>query len=117
MNLISLVETQINPSTRSCKDSLYVAIFRNEPSTQILINNVNELIGRRQQGGVMTLAKGDFTKCITSTGSDPICLGRWDCIEIVNGNKNGASCMHANVCDQKQRLSQCTSNVDVTFSL
>ena len=71
----------------SCKDSLYAEILRNQPAESILINSVNELIGRRQKGGEMIVAKGDVAKNATSTGAEPTGLGRWNYVDIVNSNK------------------------------
>ena len=87
VDFISLVETQINPLLLSFKESLHTAMFRNQPATSILSNNTNELIGRRQQGGVMLAVKGEVAKYATSTGADPTGLGRWNYIDVVNREK------------------------------
>ena len=54
---ISLLETQINPSLITNKDSLHATMFKKQPATLILRNNENELIGRRQKSGVMVVVK------------------------------------------------------------
>ena len=41
----------------------------------ILRSNINELITKRQQGGVLTTANGDWTKLVKSVESDEISLG------------------------------------------
>ena len=62
-----LVKTQINPSLIPNKESSHATVFQNYADTSILSNNTNELIGRRQQGIVMTIVKRDIVKCATST--------------------------------------------------
>ena len=47
VELISLVETQSNPSLISSKDSLHTIMLKNKPYASILSNNQNELIGKR----------------------------------------------------------------------
>ena len=69
------------------KDSLNTAMFQHYVATSILSNNTNELIGARQQGGVMTIVKGDIAKYAISTGADPTGLNRWNYIDIVDGTK------------------------------
>ena len=47
IDVVSLVETQINPSLLTHKDSLHYALFRHQPASSIHNNNSNELIGKR----------------------------------------------------------------------
>ena len=86
-DVVSLVETQINPSLLHQKDSLHHALFRHKPASSIHNNNSNELIGKRQQGGVMLAIRGQVSKHATGTGSDPTGLGRWNYIDLTNGDK------------------------------
>ena len=57
VDLITLVETHVNPSLIPSKDYIHSTIFRNYPATSILSNNVNEVIGRRKKGRVMAEVK------------------------------------------------------------
>ena len=50
-------------------------MFQNYTATSMLSNNVNKLIGRRENGRIMTAVKGDVAKHGTSTGVDPTGLG------------------------------------------
>ena len=49
------------------------------------INNKNELIVSRQQGGVMEAFIDELAKYIYSTGEDPAGLGRWNYVDVSNG--------------------------------
>ena len=87
-DVASLAETQINSSLLTHKDSLHCALFRHQPASSIHNNNSNELIGKRQQGGIMMAIRGEVAKHATVTGADPTGLGRWNYIDLVNdGNK------------------------------
>ena len=83
-DVVSLAETQINPSLLTHKDSLHYALFRHQPASSIHNNNSNELIGKRQQGGIMMAIRGEVSKHATVTGADPTGLGRWNYIDLVN---------------------------------
>ena len=50
----------------------------------MLSNSTNELIGKRQQGGLMIAVKGEVSKYATATGADPTGLGRWNYVDLVN---------------------------------
>ena len=62
-------------------------MFRNQPDESIVSNNTNELIDRRHQGRLITAAKVDDDKHVTSIGTDPTGLDRCNYIDIVKGNK------------------------------
>ena len=78
VNFTSLVETQINPSLRTKKDSLHATMFENQLATSILSNNKNKLTGRRQKCVVMSVVKGECSKHATYIGAAPTGLGRWN---------------------------------------
>ena len=86
-DVVSLVETQINPSLLRNKDSLHRALFRHQPASSIHTNDSNELISKRQQGGVMMAIRGQVSKCTTETGSDPTGLGKWNYVDLSNGDR------------------------------
>ena len=115
MDFIPLVETQINQSLIPNKDSLHVAIFLNHPAASMLSNNANELVGRRQQGEVITAAKGEIAKHATSTGADPTRLGRRNRSDMVNSEKSCESFLHVNVQNQNHHLAQCIVNDEDSF--
>ena len=83
--LISLAETQINPSLVTNKNSLNNSLFTNQHVMSILSNNKNELIGRLQQGGVMAAVRVELAKFTCSTGEDPTGIGRWNYVNVSNG--------------------------------
>ena len=115
INFILLL-TQINPSLPPIKYYPHAAMLQNNLATSTLRNNMNELIGRRQQYGSMKAAQGEVAKHATSTGTDPTSVGRWNCIDVVNDEKNCESYLHVNACDRKHRLARCIFNGDDTFS-
>ena len=75
-DVVSLSETQINPSLLAHKDSLHYDMFRHQPASSIHSNNSNELIGKRQHGGIMISIRGKVVKYATVTGADSTGLGR-----------------------------------------
>ena len=83
-DVVSLSETQINPSLLNHKDYHHYALFRHQPASSIHNNNSNELIGKRQQGGIMMAMRGEVSKHATVTGADPTGLGRWNYIDLEN---------------------------------
>ena len=86
-DVVSLVETQINPSFPSNNQSLHYALFRNQLASYIHNNNSNELINHRQQGGVLVVIRGQASRHATATGSDPTGLGRWNYIDLSHNNR------------------------------
>ena len=50
----------------------------------MLSNNSNELISRRQQGRSMLDVRGEVSKHVNVTASDPTDLGRWHYFDLVN---------------------------------
>ena len=61
-DVVSLAETQIKPSLLTHEDSLHYALFRHQPASSIHNNNSKELIGKRQQGGIMMAIRGAVSK-------------------------------------------------------
>ena len=51
-------------------------LFQAESNFCTFNNNSNEIIGPRQQGGMLTSIREECVKLIRSTGSDPTKLGR-----------------------------------------
>ena len=75
-DVMSLAETQTNPSMLPRKDSLHTDQFHHQPATSTLSNDSNKWTGRRQQGGSMLAVRAEMSKHETATGVDPTGLGR-----------------------------------------
>ena len=58
----------------------------------------------------MVAMKGEFSKYAASKGADPIRLGRWNYVHLVNGEKSCELSLHVNVFDHIQHLAQCIVN-------
>ena len=56
----------------------------------ILINNKQEHLGMRQQGGMFTGVVGPVSSVIISIGSDPTRLGKWNWVQL----KSRSNSMH-----------------------
>ena len=57
-------------------------LFHGNNHFSIMSHNKQELIGSRQQGGVLTSAKGEISELLTESGCDPSGLGRWNWINL-----------------------------------
>ena len=55
----------------------------------------------------MNSVKGEIAKHATLARAYPTGLGRWNCIDSVDGAKNCDSYLHTNVHDQKHYLTHC----------
>ena len=76
MDFTSLVETRINLSLLTTKHYNRVKIFYNQPAISILSNNMKELAGKIQKGGVMVELISKFAKHATSICAEPTVLSR-----------------------------------------
>ena len=86
-DIMSLVETQINPSFPSYDQSLHHILFRNQLASYIHNNNSNKLLNNRQQGRAMVAIRGQVSRHAAATRSDPTGLGRWNCIDLSHDNR------------------------------
>ena len=75
VDLINVVETKINPSLLAQQQEFKDNLFWSEIHHTIFSNNSNELIGVRQQGGVLFSVRGDIAKFCIGSGSDSSNLG------------------------------------------
>ena len=79
VDVLSLVETQLNLDLTTKTFSLRNKLFQNRTATvSIASHNTYELLGKRQQGGVLTGVMGSLTNAVVATGSDSTGLGRWN---------------------------------------
>ena len=78
IDIISLVETQVNPIALQTKSSFTDNLFQAESNFCIFNNNSNEIIGICQQGGVLTLIHSECVNIIRLSGSDITKLGRYN---------------------------------------
>ena len=77
VDLINLVETKINPLLLAWQQEFKDNLFQLEIHHTIFSINSNKLIGVRQQGGVLSSARGNIAKFYIRLGSDSSNLGRW----------------------------------------
>ena len=85
--MLSLVETQLNLDLTTKTFSLRNKLFQNRTATvSIASHNTYELLGKRQQGRVLTGVMGSLTNAVVATGSDSTGLGRWNWIELKGGS-------------------------------
>ena len=82
VDLINLIETKINPSLLSRVSDFKDNLFRSSIHHTIFANNSNEHLGVRQQGGVLSSARGDIASFCVGSGADPLKLGRWTWIDL-----------------------------------
>ena len=61
-DILNLVKIQINPDLTPYTFSLVNKLLNNKNSVLILSNNINKLLGIRQQGGVFTYISGQNGK-------------------------------------------------------
>jgi hypothetical protein len=75
----------------------------------VAANNVNQNIGRVQEGGTGMVAFGKLTGYITKTGKDPHGLGQW-CWTLYGGSDghNTRVVMAYNACSNKKKNSRTT---------
>ena len=64
VDIIGLVETQINPNMLQSKSILTDNLFRAKANFYIFNSNSNEIIGQRQQGGVLTSIRGEYVNLV-----------------------------------------------------
>ena len=57
-------------------------LFCSEIHQTIFVNNFNELIGTRQQGGILNSARGNIVKFCIGSGLDELNLGWWSQIDF-----------------------------------
>jgi len=82
VNIISITEIQINPLLLYQKRDLRDSLFCAEQYTCLLNNNSNELINKRQQGGILTSVRGEYSNLVKGSGFDPSNLGRWNWLDL-----------------------------------
>ena len=55
---MTLVETNLNPSLLTNKDSLYMTVVKNKPDASMISNDKKKLMGKIQKGRVVIGVKG-----------------------------------------------------------
>ena len=58
---VAITETQINPSMMFNSNDVHDNLFRVENHVDVMANNSNELLNRRQKGGVMLSIHNDLS--------------------------------------------------------
>lgn len=81
-NLIDLIETKINPSLLSRTSDFKDNLFRLPIHHAIFANNLNEVLGVKQQGGVLSSARGETASFCIGSGTNTLKLGRWTWIDF-----------------------------------
>jgi len=75
VDLISITETQINLFLLDSVYNILHHLFIADSYYYILSNNSNKLIAKRQQGGILTAARGEVYSFIKGSGEDDSELG------------------------------------------
>ena len=86
IDVISLIETQINNNLLDSTQNVYENLFRSELQASLFSYNKNEIINKRQQGGILTSIYRDTSKLVAGIGSDPLGLGKWNWIDLEYNN-------------------------------
>ena len=84
---VAIAETQINPSLLLNSNVVHDNLFRAEHHVDVMANNSNELLGRRQQEGVMLSVHNDLSKYSSTVEIDSTGLGRWVYLDITSPQK------------------------------
>ena len=75
-DLISITKIQVNPILLDSSYNLPESLFQSELYVARLSNNSRELIGKRQQGRVLSVVRGNLCSLATTSESDLSGLGR-----------------------------------------
>ena len=76
IDIISIIETQLNPLLLDHNYNIPSTLFCNEVSIACLSNNRIELIEQRQQYSILTAVRGELSRMAYSSESDYSSLGR-----------------------------------------
>ena len=74
---VAITETHINPYMMFNSNVVCDNLFRAEHHVDVMANNSNELLGQRQQGGVMISVHNDLSKHLSAAWIDSTGLSLW----------------------------------------
>ena len=72
IDLINLVKMKINPALLSRDSGFKDNLFRSKINHTLFTNNAHKLIGLRQQGGILSSARGQIARFCCGSGLDQL---------------------------------------------